>query len=206
MISTDIGVWIAAFLTLCVWSYLIKDNRFFTLAEYTFVSMMTAHAIVMGIFTIRSYASVPLARGDFSVLLPIVVGPLLYATLWKKYYWISKWPTALLVGVGTGLAIRGFISAQIVGQVIGLINTANVTGDAVTVINSALIIILAMGTISYFVFTIPTKNRAVSNLNRIGRAAMMLAFGAVMGNGLLADFARLMQRMVFLLVGWLGLG
>ena len=142
MISTDPGVWIAAFLTICVWSFLFRENVFSRFAEYTFVGMMTGHLIVMGTSTIQRFASVPLSRGDVSVLIPIILGLLLYFTVSKKHYWLSRWPTALLVGTATAIAMRGFLSAYLIPQTIGNFDAASVVvrGDAMSAFNSALII------------------------------------------------------------------
>jgi hypothetical protein len=158
----------------------------------------------MGITTIRGYCSVPLSKGDFSVLIPIIVGLLLYATLSKKYLWISRWPTALMVGTATGLAVRGFLATFVFGQIIGTIGFATIAKDPLTTINNALMIILTICTFAYFLFTIPARG-LLKVTNRVGRAAMMVAFGAVIGYRLLSSMAQVMQRLIFLLVYWLGL-
>ena len=44
-ISTDIWVWIAAFLTLCIFSFLYRDNPFYRFAEHVFVGVSNGYFI-----------------------------------------------------------------------------------------------------------------------------------------------------------------
>jgi len=41
--SDNIGIWIAAFLTLCIYSFLYKDNPFYKFAEYLFVGVSAGY-------------------------------------------------------------------------------------------------------------------------------------------------------------------
>ena len=44
-----IGIWIAAFLTLCIYSFLYRDNPFYRFAEYLFVGVSLGYSIVLNI-------------------------------------------------------------------------------------------------------------------------------------------------------------
>jgi len=46
-LSHDIGVWIAAGLTLCVFSFLYKDNPFYKFAEHLFVGVSAGYYIAL---------------------------------------------------------------------------------------------------------------------------------------------------------------
>jgi len=205
--STDPGVWIAAALTIFVWSFLFKENIFSRFAEFTFVGMMTGHLIVMGVSNIRSYASVPLSRGDLTVIVPVIFALMLYGAVSRRYYWLSRWPTALLMGTATALAVRGFLTAYIVSQSVGNINAARavVGPDIMAALNSGIIIVFSICTFSYFLFTIGLKGAATVASRRIARLAMMVAFGAVIGNTVLAYMTMVLNRVIFLFIEWLGL-
>ena len=43
-VSGDIGVWVAAVLTLCIFSFLYKDNPFYKFAEHLFVGVSARRA------------------------------------------------------------------------------------------------------------------------------------------------------------------
>ena len=44
-----IGVWIAVFLTLCIFSFLYRDNPFYRFAEHLFVGVSVGYGIVLSI-------------------------------------------------------------------------------------------------------------------------------------------------------------
>jgi hypothetical protein len=46
-ISTDPWVWIAAFLTLAIFSLLYKDNPFYKVAEHLFVGLSIGYGVVI---------------------------------------------------------------------------------------------------------------------------------------------------------------
>ena len=53
-LSSSIGVWIGAFLTLCILSFLYKDNPFYKFAEHLFIGISAAYWMVMGFWTTSS--------------------------------------------------------------------------------------------------------------------------------------------------------
>ena len=52
MISTNPWVWVSAILTLCSFSLLYGDNKFFRFAEYTYTAVVVGHAVVFGLQTL----------------------------------------------------------------------------------------------------------------------------------------------------------
>ena len=44
-----LGIWIAAFLTLCIYSFLYRDNPFYRFAEHLFVGISVGYGIVIAI-------------------------------------------------------------------------------------------------------------------------------------------------------------
>ena len=51
-ISGDFGVWIAALLTLCVFSFLYKDNPLYKFAEHLFVGVSAGYYIALNYWTV----------------------------------------------------------------------------------------------------------------------------------------------------------
>ena len=43
------GVWVAALLTLCIYSFLYRDNPFYRFAEHLFVGISVGYGIVLSI-------------------------------------------------------------------------------------------------------------------------------------------------------------
>ena len=50
--STDVGVWVAAFLTLCIFSFLYRDNPFYRFAEHLFVGVSAGYYIILNFWTV----------------------------------------------------------------------------------------------------------------------------------------------------------
>jgi hypothetical protein len=122
---TVLGVWIAAFLTLAVLSFLFKDNPLYKFAEHLVVGLSAGYwFIVLYNTTFRDLISDPL-KADFSSFrllpraagsnivgngllldgIPIVLGLMIWTRFWPKAAWTARIPIAYVLGAGAGLAI-----------------------------------------------------------------------------------------------------
>jgi len=120
--------------------------------------------------------------------------------------WISRYPLAVITGIGTGVAVRGFVQANIVQQIIATSKPLWGSGAPLTYINNIIILVLTLSGLVFFVFTIPIeKSRGGRLIASIGRTGLMISFGALFGNTVLSRFSYLIGRMQFLLFEWLGL-
>ena len=50
--SHDLSVWVGAFLTLCIFSFLYKDNPFYRFAEHLFVGVSAGYFIILNFWTV----------------------------------------------------------------------------------------------------------------------------------------------------------
>ena len=137
--SPEPGVWVAAFLTLCIFSFLYRDNPFYKFAEHLFVGISAGYYIALNFWTVivpnlweplrlglaghgvRPEHSGPFAvsLGDYRVLLvlPLVFGALLFTRLFGRVGWLSRWPLAVILGVYAGIKTTGFAQGDFVAQV-----------------------------------------------------------------------------------------
>ena len=191
---TALGPWIGVLLTLMAYTYLVKENPLFRFAEYTFIATATANAVVLGLKSLDSLVITPLIKQQFIIFIPTLLGLLIYTRFIKQYSYISRWPIALLTGVGTGLLMRGLIDSQFVQQIISTINISLSANNLVPSINS---VILAVGTVlslSYFLFTVQQKG--ISTISgRIGRIFLMITFGATFASLAMTRFSLFISRM-----------
>jgi len=184
-ISTDLGVWIAAIATIGILSFAFKDNPLYRLVENVYVGVSAGHALVLGWINIRDQGIGPLIDdGDWSLLVPIA-------------FWLSRFPLAMLVGIGTGLAIRGTIGSQIVNQIKSTILPLNS-------INNAIIIFGTLGVLIYFFFS-REHTGPLKHVSTFGRCIMMVSFGAAFGSTVMGRMALLINRLHFLYANWLGI-
>ena len=46
-VTHDVGIWVGALLTLCIFSFLYKDNPLYKLADHLFVGVSAGYFIVL---------------------------------------------------------------------------------------------------------------------------------------------------------------
>ena len=195
-ISTDVGVWIAALCTIGLLSFFYKDNPFYKLVEYLYVGAAGGHAIVLGWGNIRDLATTPLAEGKVVMLMPIILGLLLYTRFHKPSMWMSRISIGYLIGIGTGMAIRGTIGSQVVTQIQSTI-------IAPTSFTNIVIILGVLTTLSYFFFS--WEQKGIGHLSaKTGRLVMMVTFGAAFGNTVMGRMSLLIARLQYIWGNWLG--
>ncbi|MGI6164008.1 MAG: hypothetical protein ACOYEQ_08815 [Bacillota bacterium] len=197
-ISTNLGTWIAAIATIGIMSFAFKDNPLYKLVENVYVGVSAGHALVLGWMNIRDQGIEPLTtKGNWQVLIPMVLGVMLYTRYSKKIAWLSRFPLAILVGIGTGLAIRGTVGSQIVSQIKSTILPLNG-------INNVLIVLGTLGVLAYFFFSVEHRG-PLKHVSSFGRYMMMVSFGAAFGSTVMGRMALFIGRLHFLYANWLGI-
>ena len=134
-LSRTVGVWVAALGTLCIFSFLYRDNPCYKLAESVLVGVSAAYWMIVGFWTvivpnllgilfpewIQSWAMPGLSpvRSDdwYLWILPLVLGVMLLWRLSPKGAWIARWPLAFIIGTTAGLRLVAFIQADFLSQI-----------------------------------------------------------------------------------------
>jgi len=196
--STDFGVWVAAVLTIAAYSFLWKENRLYRAVEHIFVGIGAGYSVAMGYTNIIGKAWDPITRkGQIYLIIPVLMGLLLFARFIKSMNWASRIPLAFIVGMGAAVALRGAIEQQFIKQV-------QATMIPLNTVNNAIVVLGTVGVLSYFFFTFP-KNRALTVSTNIGRWIMMVTFGAAFGNGVMGRISLSIGIMQFLFGDWIKL-
>jgi len=196
--SSDPWVWVAAFLTLCILTFLYKDNPFFKFAEHLLVGVSLGY--IISIYYHNAFIPKvwdPLLKQEFRIVIPTLLGLLSFSILVPKYSWLVRYPIAFTIGVWSGLTIprnfQGLIFEQVRGTMITTLS-----------LSSVIMVIGVITTVVYFYFSAEHKG-TIGNVARIGIWFIMLAFGAGFGYTVMARVSLLIGRMQFLLHDWLGL-
>ena len=211
-----LGIWVAAFFTLCIYSFLYRDNPFYRFAEHLFVGLSVGYGIVFSIHEgLIPLAWVPfweaITKREFMGLLkliPIAIGLLFFARVVPKYSWLIRYPIAILIGIGSGLAIPNVMEASIFGQVHGTLTPfgqihAGVLGPF-EIFGAILMLVGVICTLTYFFFSIEHRG-AVGGISKVGIVFLMVGFGSAFGNTVMGRVSLLIQRVDFLLHDWLHL-
>ena len=199
--TNTLETWIAAILTLCVFSFLYKENPFYRFAEHLFVGAAAGYllAVQWQNVLIPNVFSPLTQKGDLIVLIPLLLGLMMLARVWEKGAGIARWSIAFYVGIYSGVAIPGYFQAQIMAQ---LADAAKPWPPGWAAINAALVFIGLLTCLAYFFFSIP--HRGVQGVGaRVGVYFLMVAFGASFGYTVMARVSLLISRVQFLLRDWL---
>lgn len=205
--SDFIWVWMATLLTIMVYSYLLGDNPLYRLAEHIFIGSSVAYAVVVVIHGVLGPLLVkPLTSGEAGEQLlagvPLVLGLLLWTKLKTSWAWLGNFSVAFLIGVGAALAIGGALFGSILPQVQATVNAIDLSGLG----NGLIIVIGTLSTLLYFNFSAGAQG-GLSGIGagfvrawaRFGRWFIMIAFGAIFANTVMARISLLIGRVQFLL-------
>jgi hypothetical protein len=130
-------VWMtaAAFLTICIFSFLYRDNPLYRFAEHLTVGVSAGYWIAIlyhtslkdlwieplgsSINTLGQPSGSLAARIGMLIvnITPGLLGLLMFSRFWKKISWISRWPIAFILGISAGVALPLFLQSFVVRQV-----------------------------------------------------------------------------------------
>jgi len=222
--SRTIGIWVAAFFTLFILSFLYKDNPLYKIAESVVVGVSAAYWMVVAFWTtivpnllgklspewIKSWAMPGLnTEAELIYLVPLIMGIMLIWRLAPNGSWISRWPLAFIIGTTAGIRLIGFLHADFLGQIrntiISLVVSSPDTGfDFWDSLKNIVIVIGVLATLVYFFFSIEHKGY-VGKIAKLGIWFLMITFGAAFGYTVMGRIALLAIRIEFLLNDWLWL-
>jgi hypothetical protein len=214
-VSEAFAVWIAAILTLMVYSYLLADNPLYRLAQHLFVGSSVGYAVVVVVHNVlRPRLADPLLqdpRANWPYLLPLLLGLLLLSKARGSLSWLGNSSMAFLFGVGAALAIGGALVGSFLPQIQAswVSVSPGSAGGSMAAVNNLLLAVGTVGTLSYFYFTMGMRKSAGGRLVKlgavVGRWVILITFGAIFGNRVMTYVALLIERVYFLLGEWLGL-
>jgi hypothetical protein len=231
--SHDPWVWIAAILTLAIFSFLYRENPFYRIAEHLVVGVANGYFISAEYHQVIKPALIDLiARGQVNAelvlsLIGAVIGLLYVARFFPQISWLVRIPIAITLGYGSGYYIPRGIDAGILKQVGGTLVTPSdfthwpammaqagtqlahwrIDQALLTLLNAVgqpLILIGAICTVAYFYFSAERKG-VLKPVSFAGIIFIMVGFGASFGYTVMARISLLIGRLQFLFRDWLGL-
>lgn len=197
-----LGAWVAAGLTLFIYSFLYKDNPFFKFGEHLYVGVSMGYTIVRIHYDVmmKTLYSPMVNEGKWWLVLPAILGLLILARFIPRFSWLSRIAFAFIVGFGSGMAIPRYISSFILQQVQGTLRPLYpLMGGGVSLldprhpVNTSLILIGVVAVLFYFFFSVEHKG-PVHVAARIGVYFLMVSFGASFGYTVMARMSLLIGR------------
>jgi hypothetical protein len=184
-----------AFLTLFTFSFLYKDNPLYKFAEHLVVGVSAGYFVVLLYFTSLKVKLVDTVFGNFSnewfYIFPGIFGIMMWFRFSKKLAWISRYPIALYIGVGSGLAIplnmQNFVNKQLTATMIPI------GFNSWTNFWNILIVIGVICGVIYFFFS--KEHRGLfGGLAKVGIWVLMIGFGASFGFTVMARISLFVNR------------
>ncbi len=219
---TVIGIWIGALLTLCIYSFLYKDNPFYKFAEHVYVGISAGYLLAQDFWIqLRPNLFLPLwndyAQGQvhfgfipahWYLFIPGILGLLVFTIFIPKVSWMFRYTLAFTVGVFSGLAITAELSSRVLPQIESTIQPllAFPAGhfSAWGTFCNLVLVAGVLSTLVYFFFSKEHKGFIGAGA-KLGIWYLMVAFGAAFGYTVMARISLLIGRMQFLLGDWLHL-
>lgn len=226
-LSRTIGIWVAALLTLGIFSFLYRDNPFYKMTESIFVGVSAAYWMVVGFWDVlvpnlidklwpafvQAWAMPGLSpereQSWWVSLIPLTLGIMLLMRLSPRGGWLAVWPLAFIIGTFAGLRLVAYVQADFLGQVRSSILSvfAFDPSSSFRVQQSIENFLLLAGTLVclvYFFFSVEHKG-TVGRLSKMGIWVLMITFGAGFGYTVMGRIALLSIRLEFLFDDWLWL-
>ena len=206
----QIGIWVAALLTLCIYSFLYKDNPFYKIAEHIFVGVSAGYGIAYTYHKgLIPFVWEPLNKAysgqyvEFVVIIPLIIGLLFFTRFIPRYSWLVRYPIVFLLGIGMGIAIPATLQASIFRQMQGTLapfGTFSQVG-AFEIFSSILMLIGVICTLTYFFFSVEHRG-PVGVISKVGIIFLMIGFGSAFGNTVMGRVALLIERVDFMVYDW----
>lgn len=200
--ESTIGIWVAGLLTLAIFSFLYKDNPAFKFAEHLLVGVSAGYYLVQYCFS-AAYKKliVPVGDGQWWLIFGGILGAMMFARLWRKTEWVSRYPVAFYVAAWAGYVIPSYIQVRVFQQAEStMFNPVGVPlGQA---ISSAIILVGVVATLIYFYFSVEHKG-AIRSISKVGITFLMIGFGATFGYNVMGRISLLIGRFQFIFTDWL---
>lgn len=204
-------LWAGAIATLGVYTILYRENPISRLFEHIFVGLSAGYLL----FTTwtqnlegKWWGPMVHQRQWYWAFAP-VVGLLFYFIYSRRLVWLARLVMGLFFGVAAGTTFRQFFplySPQIYTSFKPLLPQAGLVWADV-ILHHWIFIVILLTVMSYFFFSIPHEGRFGRGLGRsslLGRWFLMIAFGAMFGNTVMARISLFIGRVQFLLKDWIG--
>ncbi len=229
-VSRTIGVWVAALLTLFIFSFLYRDNPFYKFAEATIVGVSAAYWGIVGFWDTlmpKLFGSLVPAivtanfmpglegKSDYWILVPAALGIMLLCRLNRGLAAVSVIPLAFIVGTTSGLKFVSYVESDLLAQTAStmkpLLVAAPAIGDQASTgfsmglsIKQALLFVGVVSGLVYFFFSVEHKG-IVGKTARVGIWYLMITFGAAFGFTVMGRIALFAARCEFIFDDWLWL-
>ena len=197
-------IWLSAFLTIAIFSFLYKDNPVYKAAEHIFAGITAGYYVALYLDTVvYQQLWVPVAhRGEWWLIVPGVLGILIFGRLWPKLGWLARFGLAFVMGSTAGVFLASELHGNVLGQISGTMQIQQANGSP-DILLTAIVVVGLLSTLIYFYFSKPHTG-VLGVTASVGIWFIMISFGAHFGYTVMGRVSLLIGRVYFLYNDWLG--
>jgi hypothetical protein len=199
------ATWCAALVTIGVWAYLAGERRVFRLAQHLLAGLATGYLVLLAVREVLIPRLVePIGSGSASPLLwPAAVLVLIMAGAAWLPRGVVAVPVAILVAATAAFALGGAVAGTLMPQ----LGAAVIPPGLAPTQLAGSVLGLAITVLVLFAFLHGTpRGRLMIGAAGAGRWLMLGGIGGWLGFLIVSRLALLVDRVAFLLNGWLGIG
>jgi hypothetical protein len=199
----DIGTIVAGILTLCILSFLYRDNPIYKMAETLLIGVSIGYTLVIvWSTTLVDILFEPLfSESKLALIIPFVLGLLMFSRFHHRTASLSKIPIAVLIGSGAGVAIPVMLEARTLKQMSATVMPL-ISGSGWPDISALVVMVGVVCTLTYFYFSREHKG-VLGKSARLGTYFLMIFFGTTFGFTVMSRMSTFIGRMEFLLTDFL---
>lgn len=202
-------LWIMAFVTLAIFSFLYRDNPVYRLVESIFAGLSAGYYFgLMWDTVLMQQVVYPIrADGAWYLLIPTALGVLMFARLTRSHSYLSRVPLAFVIGSTSGIFITSRLQGLVLPQIRTTFMPQNVPGGStdpgMIIVLSSIVVIGVIATLIYFYFSHEHKG-VLGVTAKVGIWFIMISFGAHFGYTVMGRVSLLIGRVQFLVEDWIG--
>ena len=198
-------VWLMAFLTLALFSFMYKDNPVYKVAEHIFAGLTAGYQVGLIWDTIiqQKLWDPMLQGGQWWLVFPGILGLLMFTRFSSNYSWVSRVSLAFVMAVTSGIFLTSELHGRVLPQMRDtMLPLLGTDGFAATLL-SIIVVVGVISTLIYFYFSKPHTG-ALGVTAKVGIWFIMISFGAHFGYTVMGRVSLLIGRVQFLIVDWIG--
>lgn len=129
-----LGLLAGSFVSIGAYSVLMGENPLSKFTEHLYTGILGGYIFATNWNYIRANALNNIMQGELVYIVAIILSLMLVSRLSREYIWLSRYPVALTVGVGLGLAMRTTVMAEFLNQITATILPLNNINNLVMVV------------------------------------------------------------------------
>ena len=198
-------VWIIAFFTLALFSFLYRDNAFYKFAEHIFAGLSAGYyvGLIWHAVIIQQMIEPMIGNGKWWLIFPGLLGVLMFSRFTKSYHWVSRISLAFVMGNTAGIFLLSELHGKVLPQIQSTMLSLSFNQSFGAWLLAFIVIVGVISTLIFFYFSKEHKG-VLGGVAKVGIWFIMISFGAHFGYTVMARISLLIGQSQFLIEDWIG--